>query len=174
MGAAAQLEAVVVDADRADRLAVLLVEEGVRPGRDRLGHRQEGDAHRPILADDPPDFVLDAPPLVVGQGPVEGVVEAEVVGRDERPGLPRRAPTTLRSARCRRCVAVWLRIVRARRSASTAAATVDPTRSRPWSVPRWTIRPPDGFWVSVTVKSGEPPPGSRISPRSPTCPPPSA
>ena len=30
---------------------------------------------------------------------------------------------------------MWLRIVRARRSASTAAATVAPTRSRPWSVP---------------------------------------
>ena len=48
---------------------------------------------------------------------------------------------------------VWLRIVWARRSASTTASTVSPTRSRPWSVPRWTISPPTGFWVSVTVNS---------------------
>ena len=34
---------------------------------------------------------------------------------------------------------MWLRIVWARRSASTSAVTVSPTRSRPWSVPRWTI-----------------------------------
>ena len=40
---------------------------------------------------------------------------------------------------------VWLRIVWARRSASTTASTVSPTRSRPWSVPRWTIRPPTGL-----------------------------
>ena len=36
--------------------------------------------------------------------------------------------------------------------------TVSPTRSRPWSVPRWTISPapPTGFCVSVTVKSAAP------------------
>ena len=69
---------------------------------------------------------------------------------------------------------MWLRMVSARRSASTTASTVSPTRMRPWSVPRWTIRPPTGFWVSVTVNSSLPPPGSRIVPWSPTWPPPSA
>ena len=57
--AAAQLEAVVLDADGPNRLAVLLVEEGVRAALDRLGHRQELDRHRPVLADDPADLVLD-------------------------------------------------------------------------------------------------------------------
>ena len=51
---------------------------------------RKGDAHRAVLADDPADLVLDRPLLVVGEGAVEGVVEAEIVGRDERPGLLRR------------------------------------------------------------------------------------
>ena len=50
--AAAQLEAVVLDADRPDRLAVLLVEERVGAALDRLGHRHERDGDRPVLADD--------------------------------------------------------------------------------------------------------------------------
>ena len=90
------------------------------------------------------------------------------------PAWRARSPTTLRSARWSRCVPVWLRIVCARRSASTSALTVSPTRSRPWSVPRWTMRPPTGFWVSSTANSAAPPPASRISPWSPTWPPPSA
>ena len=54
---------------------------------------------------------------------------------------------------------VWLRIVWARRSASTTASTVSPTASRPRSVPRWTISPPTGFCVSSTSNSSLPPPG---------------
>ena len=55
------------------------------------------------------------------------------------------SPTTFRSARWSRCVPVWLRIVWARRSASTTASTVSPTRSRPWSVPRMDDQPADGL-----------------------------
>ena len=57
--AAAQLEAVVLDADRPDRLAVLLVEEGVRAALDRLGHAHERDGDGPVVADDAVDLVLD-------------------------------------------------------------------------------------------------------------------
>ena len=57
---------------------------------------------------------------------------------------------------------------------TTTASIVSPTRSLPWSVPRWTMSPPTGRWVSSTLKTDEPPPASRISPRSPTWPPPSA
>ena len=84
---AAQLEAVVLDPDRADRLAVLLVEERVGALLDGLGHRQERDRHRAVVADDAADLVLDGALLVVGQRPIEREVEAQVVGRHERPGL---------------------------------------------------------------------------------------
>src|SRR4051812_34874284 len=59
VGAAAQLEAVVLDADRPDRLAVFLVEEGVRAALDRLGHAHECDGDGSVLADDAVDLVLD-------------------------------------------------------------------------------------------------------------------
>src|SRR4029079_7867885 len=57
--AAAQLEGVVLDADRPDGLAVLLVEERVRPALDRLGHAHERDGDGPVLADDAADTLLD-------------------------------------------------------------------------------------------------------------------
>ena len=79
MRAAAQLERVVLDADRADGLAVLLVEERVGAALDRLGHAHERDGDGPVLADDAADLVLDRALLVVGQRPVEREVEAEVV-----------------------------------------------------------------------------------------------
>ena len=60
VGPAAQLEAVALDPDRPDRLAVLLVEEGVGAGLDRLAPWAcTGDRDRPVLADDPADLVLD-------------------------------------------------------------------------------------------------------------------
>ena len=67
VGPAAQLEAVVLDPDRADGLAVLLVEERIGALLDRLGHRQERDRHRAVVADDRPDLVLDGPLLVLGE-----------------------------------------------------------------------------------------------------------
>ena len=70
---AAQLEAVVLDPDRAHRLAVLLVEERVGALLDRLGHRHERDGDRAVVADDAADLVLDRALLVVGQGAVERV-----------------------------------------------------------------------------------------------------
>ena len=87
MGAAAQLERVVLDADRPDRLAVLLIEEGVRAARDRLGHAHERDGDGPVVADDAADLVLDRALLVVGERPVEREVEPQVVRRDERARL---------------------------------------------------------------------------------------
>ena len=47
---------------------------------------------RPIVTDDRADLVLDRPLLVVGEGAIERVVEAQVVGMDERAGLARRVP----------------------------------------------------------------------------------
>ncbi|CFU02723.1 Uncharacterised protein [Bordetella pertussis] len=43
------------------------------------------------------------------------------------------APSTSRKALCIRCVAEWLRTVRARRTASTRASKVSPTFSAPAS-----------------------------------------
>jgi hypothetical protein len=57
--AAAQFERVAFDADGPDLLAVLLVEECVGAGGDRLGHRLDHGRHRPVLANDPPNLVLD-------------------------------------------------------------------------------------------------------------------
>ena len=85
--AAAQLEAVVLDADGPDRLAVLLVEEGVRASLDRLGHAHERDGDGPVLANDAVDLVLDRVELVDGEPAVEREVEAQVVRRDQRAGL---------------------------------------------------------------------------------------
>src|SRR5579862_805915 len=88
MGPAAQLVAVALDPDRAHRLAVLLVEERIGAGIDRLAHAHPGGGHRPVLADDPANLVLDPPALVVSQGPIEREVEAQAVGGDQRAGLP--------------------------------------------------------------------------------------
>ena len=106
------------------------------------------------------DLVLDRAQLVVGQRPVEREVEAQVVRRHERAGLAGPLPDHVAQRPMeqmrRRCGCASCRRAA---PASTTASTVSPTRSRPWSVPRWTIRPPTGFCVSVTVNSSLPPPG---------------
>src|SRR4029079_14522002 len=84
---AAELVGVVVDADRPDGLAVLLVEERVGAGVDRLLHRHVAGRDRPVLADDPADLVLDRVYPSGRQGGVEREVEAEPSGRQERAGL---------------------------------------------------------------------------------------
>ena len=128
VGPAAQLVAVALDPDGPHLLAVLLVEERVgarrRSPRPSSGTRRSPAGRRGRSAGPRPRSRRS----VVGQRPVEREVEAQVVGGHQRarPGGPR-SPTTLRSARCRRCVPVWLRIVRARRSASTTAS---PSRRR--------------------------------------------
>src|SRR5204862_6361333 len=71
MRPAAQLEAVVLDADRSHPLAVLVVEERVGAAIDRLLHPQEFDGHGSILADDPPDLRLDLPDLLARQPTIE-------------------------------------------------------------------------------------------------------
>src|SRR6185503_13167992 len=90
--AAAQLEAVVLDAYGPDRLAVFLVEERVGAALDRLVQRQELDGHRPVVPDDAPDLVLDRAPLVVGQRSIEREVEPQVLRSHERAGLLRPLP----------------------------------------------------------------------------------
>ena len=92
MRAAAQLEAVVVDTDRAHGLAVLLVEERVGSTLHRLGHRHVLDGDGPVLADDAPDLVLDRAQLVGGERAVEREVEAQVVRCHERTRLPGTVP----------------------------------------------------------------------------------
>ena len=78
---------VALDPDRADRLAVLLVEERVGAGVDRLLHRHVARRDGPVVADDAPDLVLDRPELLVAQRPVEREVEPQAVRRDERARL---------------------------------------------------------------------------------------
>ena len=176
MGAAAQLEAVVLDPDRADGLAVLLVEEGVRAGIDGVLHAHERDGDGPVLADDAADLVLDRPPLVVGQRPVERDSRSggSRASRASRPGCAR-SPTTFRSARWSRCVPVWLRIVWPRRSASTSAIDASRRpRARPRSVPRWTNRPRRPASGCPRPRRARCRPAPRSTPRSPTWPPPSA
>ena len=142
--AAAQLEAVVLDADGPDRLAVLLVEEGVRASLDRLGHAHERDGDGPVLADDAADLVLDRAQLVVGQRRGRtGSRSAGSPGVTSEPAWRARSPTTFRSARWSRCVPCGCASCRRAAPASTTASTVSPTLTRPWSVPRWTIRPAD-------------------------------
>ena len=89
VGPAAQFEAVVLDADRAHGLPVLLVEEGVGPARDGVRHRHERDGDGPIVADDAADLVLDGPQLVGREAAFQWEVEAQVVRRHERAGLAR-------------------------------------------------------------------------------------
>ncbi len=89
VGSTAQLMAVAVDLDGAHPLAVLLVEEGVGPGIDRLLHRHPADDDGAVLADDAPDLGFDRAFLRVGQRPVEREVEAQILGRDARAGLAR-------------------------------------------------------------------------------------
>src|SRR5439155_19769035 len=87
VGPAAQLAAVSVDLDDPDLFAVLLVEERIGTRGDRLAHRHEARGHRPVLAHDPADLVLDRPFLVGRHGPVARIVEAEAIGRHERARL---------------------------------------------------------------------------------------
>ena len=85
--AAAELVAVALDADGAHGLAVLLVEEGVGAGIHGLGHGHVLRRDRAILADDAAHLVLDGVALLGRQAPIGGVVEAQVVGCDQRAGL---------------------------------------------------------------------------------------
>ena len=87
MRAPAQLQGVALDADRPDHFAVLLVEEGVRPGGDSLGHGPNHGRHGPVVAHGTPDLVFDGPLLVHGERPVHVVVETEVVRGHERSRL---------------------------------------------------------------------------------------
>ena len=89
MGAAAQLERVALYTDRPHPLPVLLVEEGVRPGGDGIGHRLDNGRDRAIVADDLADLVLDSALLVRGERPIKRIVESQVVRRHERAGLVR-------------------------------------------------------------------------------------
>ena len=76
------------------------------------------------------DLVLDRPDLVGRSAPGRtGSRSAGSPGVTSEPAWRARSPTTLRKARWSRCVPVWLRIVWARRSASTTASTVSPTRA---------------------------------------------
>ena len=92
MGPAAQFEAVVLDTDRPHGLPVLLVEEGVGPARDRVGHRHERDGDGPVVADDAADLVLDRADLLGRQTALQREVEAQVVRRHERTGLAGAVP----------------------------------------------------------------------------------
>jgi len=89
VGPAAQLQRIVGHADGANALAVLLVEEGVCSRGDGIGHGLDRRRHGAVLAYYASHLVLDCSLLVRGQRPIARVVEAQVVRRDERPGLMR-------------------------------------------------------------------------------------
>ncbi len=79
MRPAAQLVAVALDPDGANRLAVLLVEERVGAGSDGLLHRHEAGRDGSVVADDAPHLRLDRRQLVPLQSPIQGKVEPEVI-----------------------------------------------------------------------------------------------
>ncbi len=84
-------------------------------------------------------------------------------------------PSTSRNALCMRCVAEWWRMVRARLSRSTLAATVSPSASSPvFTTPWWPKTSGWIFCVSCTSKSVRQVPPLVSSPLSPTWPPDSA
>ena len=99
--------------------------------------------HRAVLADDAPHLALDRAASRRRSAPGRtGSRSGGSPGVTSEPACRARSPTTLRSARWSRCVPVWLRIVWARRSASTSAGTrVADARPAPWSTPRWTVSP---------------------------------
>ena len=157
--AAAQLVAEALDPDRPHPLAVLLVEERVRAGV--LAPRPSSSTRSPtgaVLAHDAADLAprWRASRRRSGRGRT-GSRSAGSRACTSEPAWRARSPTTLRSARWSRCVPVWLRIVCARRSASTSAAddVADP-RPRRGAMPRWTVRPaacvPATRWTSSTVE----------------------
>ncbi len=92
MRAAAEFVAVVGDLHRAHGLAVLLVEERIGAGFDGLGHAHLRRGDSSILADDAPHLMFDGMALLGREAAIEGVVEAQVVGRDQRSCLAGRVP----------------------------------------------------------------------------------
>ena len=91
---------------------------------------------------------------------VEREVEAQVVGRHERAGLagPLADDVAQRAVEQVRAGVVAHRVGAPLGIDHGLDASRRP-RSRPWSVPRWTMRPPTGLCVSSTVNSSLPPPG---------------
>src|SRR4051794_35031135 len=171
---AAQLEAVVLDADRPDGLAVLLVEEGVGATFDRLGHAHERDRDGPVLANDAMDLVLDRPQLVVGQSTVEREVEAEIVRRHQRARLA--CPLPDHVAQCAmeqmrpRVIAHRARPPLGIHDGLHGPADLDPAVERASVDDQATERllgVRDGEQIAAAA-------GSRRTPWSPTWPPPSA
>jgi hypothetical protein len=115
------------------------------------------------------DPAFDLGDLGVGERLEMREVEAQAVGRDERALL---LPSTSRNAACKRCVALWLSTVAARRTPSTRPATrlplfKTPDSSRPTCPWNW----PASLTVSSTAKRT---PDASSSPASPTWPPDSA
>ena len=173
VGPAAQLVAVAVDPDRADRLAVLLVEEGVGAGVDRLAHRHERRGHRSGRRGRSPG----PRPRWPGARRRSGRARAGSRSAARRESRANRPAGRVRRRRCAapggadacRCGCASCR---ARRSASTSASTRWPTRSRPC---RSALDDsPRGRPLRVRDLEDDAPPPARSMPRSPTWPPPSA
>ena len=134
------------------------------------------DDHGPVLADDPPDLVLDPRRSSSVRRAVEREVEAQALRRDERAGLPgpladdvaqgavEEVGAGVVAHRARPALGVDLGLDRVadRQPAVQQAALDDQAagRDRPLGV--------------GDLEEQRPPPGSRSTPRSPTWPPPSA
>src|SRR5204863_10382 len=85
------------------------------------------------------------------------------------PGRSAQGRRGARSARCSKCVALWLRRNPARRPLSTISSSVSPTSNAPSSIfTRCTMSWPTGFCVSITWARPLLP---VMNPWSPSCPP---
>ena len=120
------------------------------------------------------DLVLDRPLLVVGQRPVERVVEAQVVGVDERAGLARaladhvaqRAVEQVRAGVVAHRVGAPLGVD----DGLDGLADLEPAAQRA----AMDDQAADRLLRVLDREQLAPPPGSRSAPWSPTWPPPSA
>ena len=78
-------------------------------------------------------------------------------------------PSTVLSAFCSRCVALWFLQVSALSSGATSSVTLSPTLNMPFvTYPTCPILPPSSLIVSSTLNSAS---AVRITPVSPSCPP---
>ena len=170
---AAQLLAVAVDLDDPDRLGqVLLAEEHVGAERLRPLDRHELGLDGRVAPDLRVHQPLDlAQRLARRRRLAPGSRSAARPGPTHEPACLACSPSTSRSARCSRCVPVWLRAAPQRRASSTSARTASPTRELARQRRRGgrSRRRCAGCRRRAAARSTP-----ISSPRSPICPPPSA
>ena len=126
MRAAAKLFAEIGDRNDAHSVAVFFAEQRHGAGGDGYIERHDVGVDRDVLE----DLMIHEPLDFLDFGAVHGGVVREIktqpVGLDDAAGLFDMGPSTLRSAACSRCVAVWLRMVAWRTGSFDAAHSSSP------------------------------------------------